>query len=172
MVREKVQKLPREIVRLSSDICVTVIITCRPTDNAYADNKMDVGIGILFQVFIYRVSTISLVNQSFLRVKHLPLFVATDFLRRKLAPRGILISNCKKRIADERYAVSHRELIHFVYVTFLSRAISQRIITGTGARCRTIGKRESIARNRHYPLKGEITVNRCYILKCAKNCKY
>lgn len=122
MFREKIQKSPRKIVRLSSDICVTVITTCRPTDNAYADNKMDVGIGVLFQAFIYRVylATISLVKQSFLRVKHLPLFAATDFLRRKSAPRGILISNCKKRIADERYAISHRELIRVCNV-FVSR---------------------------------------------------
>lgn len=118
----------------------------------------------LFQTFICHVLNSVLVNQSFLRDKHLPLFKARNVA--KVGLRGILISNYKKSLAST--TPYHIVNLLTLYTTFLFRAISQRIITGTGTRCQPIGKRESIARNRHYPLKGKITVNRCYISECVK----
>lgn len=92
----------------------------------------------------------------FLRDKHLPLYDATDAVSYgESQPRGILISNCAR---NESWTCALLRITSRIHSrVFVSHAISQGLLQEQARDADRSG--ESIARNRHYPLKGGITIN-------------
>lgn len=108
----------------SVDICVTIITTCGPADNVYTDNEMGVGIGIVSNARPSRFDSRAGKSIVFCAINTCHRSEReTRLLTAKVGPRGILISNCKKRIAAPRRAAPYHiaSSFHGVCNVFVSR---------------------------------------------------